>query len=55
MRDFDNCFFFVVVVVAVIIVIVVSIFFFFSFQSMRQTLPPNMIKTKMKKTRMRLT
>ena len=55
MRDFDDRFFFVVVVVVVIVAVVVSIFSFFSFQSMRQALSLNIIKTKMKKIKMRLT
>ena len=55
MRDFDNCFLFVVVVVVVIVIIIVLIFSFFSFQLMRQTLSSNTIKTKMKKTKTRLT
>ena len=55
MRDFDNRFLFVVVVVAVVAAVAASIFSFFSFQSMRQTLSSNIIETKMKKTKARLT
>ena len=54
MRDFDDRFFFVIVVVVAIVVIVVSIFFSSSFQSMRQTLSSNMIKSKIKKIKARL-
>ena len=55
MRDFDGRFLSVVVVVAVIVAVVVSIFFLPSSQSMRQALSSNMIKTRMKKARARLT
>ena len=52
MRDFNNRFLFVVVVVVVIIIIIISNFFF---QSMYQTLSSNIIKTRIKKTKARLT
>ena len=55
MRDFDDHFLFVVVVIVVIVVAAVSIFFSFFSQSVRQALSPNMIETKMKKVRTRLT
>ena len=55
MRDFDDRFLFVIVVIVVIVVVAVSIFSFSFFQSVRQTLSSNMIKTKIKKIRARLT
>ena len=55
MRDLDDRFFFVIVAVAAIAAVAVSTSPLLSSQSMRQTLPPNMIKTRMKKTRARLT
>ena len=55
MRDFDDRFLFIIVVVAVIIVVVVLIFSFSFSQSVCQALSSNIIKTKIKKTKMRLT
>ena len=55
MRDFNDRFFFIIVVVVVIAAVAISIFSFFLFQSVRQTLLSNIIKTKMKKIKARLT
>ena len=55
MRDFDDRFLFAVAVAVVIIAAAVSTSSSSSSQSMRQTLPPNMIKARMKKVRARLT
>ena len=55
MRDFDDRFLFAAVVVAVIAAVAASIFSSSSFQSVRQALPSNMIKTRIKKARTKLT
>ena len=55
MRDFDDYFLFSVVVVAVAVAAAVVISYSFFFQLMRQTLSSNIIKTRMKKAKARLT
>ena len=55
MRDFDDRFLFIIIIIVVAAAVAVSIFFFSFFQSVRQTLSSNIIKTKMKKIKTKLT
>ena len=55
MRDFDNHFFLVIVIVIVVAAVIISILFFSFLQLMRQALSSNIIKTKIKKIKTKLT